>query len=128
MPTEIIVMASLALTLLLVAGVWSVAVPKCDPSGALKADQTSGELTIPDPVSRRPLLLPLPQGFCLPAFGTVKHQQFGESPQMGDGPDKFHGLPAAGAQRDCKFVLHLVRVTYLPNASLIWLNAEIGRY
>jgi len=45
MPTEIIVMASLALTLLLVAGVWSVAVPKCDPSGALKADQTSGELT-----------------------------------------------------------------------------------
>jgi hypothetical protein len=27
MPTEIIVMASLALTLLLVAGVWSVAVP-----------------------------------------------------------------------------------------------------
>jgi hypothetical protein len=27
MPTEIIVMASMALTLLLVAGVWSVAVP-----------------------------------------------------------------------------------------------------
>jgi hypothetical protein len=36
MPIELVVMASLALTLLLVAGVWSVAVPNVIPSGALK--------------------------------------------------------------------------------------------